>query len=181
MRPKTSAQAGPEEEGPTRRLMALGRGSKPPSTSGAKIGRATDNDIVIPDVLASRTTPRWCRRPRAPRSVDNRSINGTFVNGSASDRRSCTTATWSRSATSTWSFAGGALVRRTETEAATRTGGLEVRGVDVDHRGQQDAAGQHLDRRATGHPDRHHRAVRRRQVRRFARWSPATPPRPPAR
>ena len=35
---------------------------------------------------------------------------------------------------------------------------------DVDHRGQQDAAGQHLDRRPPGHADRRHRAVGRRQV-----------------
>src|SRR5947209_5256871 len=46
MRPKPPAQTGPEEEGTTRRLRALGRSSKPPATSGAKIGRSIDNDIV---------------------------------------------------------------------------------------------------------------------------------------
>jgi len=33
-------------------------------------------------------------------------------------------------------FAGATLVRRTETEAATRTGGLGVHGCHVDHRGR---------------------------------------------
>ena len=68
--------------------------------------------------------PRGRRDPRQPQH--QRHVRQRRARRSA---RCCTTATSSRSATSTWCFAGGTLVRRTETEAATRTGGLEVHGV----------------------------------------------------
>ena len=57
-------------------------------------------------------------------------------------------------------FSGGELVRRTE--AATRTGGLEVRDVEFSVSGKALLRKHHDDRRA-GHSDRHHRRVRRGQ------------------
>ncbi|BBX06377.1 ATP-binding cassette domain-containing protein [Mycolicibacterium aichiense] len=102
-------------------------GDVPPG--GIKIGRATDNDIVIPDVLASRHHATLIPTPGGTEIVDNRSINGTFVNGSRVD-----TAMLNEGDTVTIGnidlvFAGGTLVRRTETSAATATGGLDVRAV----------------------------------------------------
>ncbi len=96
---------------------------------GITIGRATDNDIVIPDVLASRHHATLIPTPGGTEIVDNRSINGTFVNGTRVD-----TALLDEGDTVTIGnvdlvFAGGTLVRRTETEAATATGGLDVRAV----------------------------------------------------
>lgn len=96
---------------------------------GIKIGRATDNDIVIPDVLASRHHATLIPTPGGTEIVDNRSINGTFVNGSRVD-----TAMLNEGDTVTIGnidlvFAGGTLARRTETSAATATGGLDVRAV----------------------------------------------------
>ena len=96
---------------------------------GIKSGRATDNDIVIPDVLASRHHATLIPTPGGTEIVDNRSINGTFVNGSRVD-----TAMLNEGDTVTIGnidlvFAGGTLARRTETEAATATGGLDVRAV----------------------------------------------------
>jgi ABC-type multidrug transport system ATPase subunit len=102
-------------------------GDVPPG--GIKIGRATDNDIVIPDVLASRHHATLIPTPGGTEIVDNRSINGTFVNGTRVD-----TALLNEGDTVTIGnvdlvFAGGTLARRTETEAATATGGLDVRAV----------------------------------------------------
>ena len=127
MRPKTSAQAGPEEEGPTRRLMALGRGSKPPSTSGAKIGRAIDNDIVIHDVLASRYHAYLVTTPLGAEIRDANSANGTFVNGMRVGSAVLTEGDVVTIGNVDLSFTGGELVRRTE--VATRSGGLEVRDI----------------------------------------------------
>ena len=59
-------------------------GAAPVGPGGSiRIGRATDNDIVIPDVLASRHHATLF--PAQGEIRDNRSINGTFVNGSRVD------------------------------------------------------------------------------------------------
>ncbi len=94
-----------------------------------KIGRATDNDIVIPDVLASRHHATLVPTPGGTEIQDNRSINGTFVNGSRVDTALLTEGDTVTIGNVDLVFAGGTLIRRTETEAATRTGGLDVRGV----------------------------------------------------
>ncbi|WP_459977603.1 FHA domain-containing protein, partial [Mycobacterium avium] len=60
-----------------------------PSRSGAiqkpagsqTIGRATDNDIVIQDVLASRHHAFLIQTPLGTEIRDAHSVNGTFVNG----------------------------------------------------------------------------------------------------
>ena len=86
------------------KILRPGKSADVPEGS-IKIGRATDNDIVIPDVLASRhhaTLVPSATGPGTAEILDNRSINGTFVNGQRVESRPpCTTATSSRSATST--------------------------------------------------------------------------------
>ena len=66
------------------KMLRPGRGGEAPPGS-IKIGRATDNDIVIPDVLASRHHATLITGPSGTQILDNRSINGTFVNGSRVD------------------------------------------------------------------------------------------------
>ena len=96
---------------------------------GIKIGRATDNDIVIPDVLASRHHATLVPKPGGAEIIDNRSINGTFVNGARVESAVLHDGDTVTIGNVDLLFRGGTLVRRTETEAATRTGGLEVHGV----------------------------------------------------
>lgn len=96
---------------------------------GVKIGRATDNDIVIPDVLASRHHATLIPTPGGTEIVDNRSINGTFVNGTRVDTALLNDGDVVTIGNVDLVFTGGILARRTETEAATATGGLDVRAV----------------------------------------------------
>ncbi|WP_120313286.1 FHA domain-containing protein, partial [Mycolicibacterium elephantis] len=111
------------------KILRPGRPADAGVPGAIKIGRATDNDIVVPDVLASRHHATLVPTPAGTEIRDNRSINGTFVNGARVE-----TAVLHEGDTVTIGnidlvFTGGTLVRRTETEAATRTGGLEVHGV----------------------------------------------------
>ncbi|MFW3112654.1 transmembrane ABC transporter ATP-binding protein [Mycobacterium haemophilum DSM 44634] len=100
------------------------------STPGAvKIGRANDNDIVIPEVLASRHHATLLPTPNGTEIHDNRSINGTFVNGSRVDVALLCDGDIVTIGNIDLVFAGGTLARRDETATATRTGGLDVRGV----------------------------------------------------
>ena len=99
------------------------------SAGAIKIGRATDNDIVIPDVLASRHHATLVPTAGGTEIVDNRSINGTFVNGARVESAMLNDGDTVTIGNIDLVFRGGTLVRRTETEAATRTGGLEVHGV----------------------------------------------------
>jgi ABC-type multidrug transport system ATPase subunit len=100
------------------------------SMSGAiKIGRATDNDIVIPEVLASRHHATLLPGPNGTEIRDNRSINGTFVNGARVDSAVLHDGDVVTIGNIDLVFAGGTLARRAETATATRTGGLDVRGV----------------------------------------------------
>ncbi len=112
-------------------LKILRPGSAPPEAppGSVKIGRATDNDIVIPDVLASRHHATLIPTPGGMEIADNRSINGTFVNGSRVDTALLNEGDVVTIGNVDLLFTGGTLVRRTETGAATATGGLDVRGV----------------------------------------------------
>ena len=110
------------------KILRPGRPADAPPGS-IKIGRNTDNDIVIPDVLASRHHATLVPTGGVTEIRDNRSINGTFVNGSRVE-----TAVLHEGDTVTIGnvdlvFSGGTLVRRTETTAASGTGGLDVHGV----------------------------------------------------
>lgn len=95
-----------------------------------KIGRANDNDIVIPEVLASRHHATLIPTPDGTEIHDNRSINGTFVNGARVDSALLTDGDVVTIGNIDLVFAGGTLARRdADTAAQTRLGGLDVRGV----------------------------------------------------
>ena len=112
-------------------MLKILRPSRPAdNVAGAvKIGRATDNDIVVPDVLASRHHATLVPTAAGTEIQDNRSINGTFVNGARVESALLHDGDTVTIGNIDLVFSGGTLVRRTETEAATRTGGLEVHGI----------------------------------------------------
>jgi ABC-type multidrug transport system ATPase subunit len=111
------------------KILRPGGGSTSAPPGSIKIGRATDNDIVVPDVLASRHHATLIPGPAGTEIVDARSINGTFVNGARIDRAMLHEGDVVTIGNIDLAFVGGTLVRRTESEADTRTGGLEVHGV----------------------------------------------------
>ncbi|SPM38478.1 ABC transporter ATP-binding protein, partial [Mycobacterium numidiamassiliense] len=106
-----------------------------PSRSGAMqkpkgaqtIGRATDNDIVIQDVLASRHHAFLTETQLGTEIRDAHSVNGTFVNGVRVGSAVLTEGDVVTIGNVDLVFTNGTLIRRTE--AATRTGGLEVNSV----------------------------------------------------
>jgi len=110
------------------KILRPGRPADAPPGS-VKIGRATDNDIVIPDVLASRHHATLIHGPSGTEIRDNRSINGTFVNGVRVDSEMLTDGDTVTIGNVDLVFSDGTLVRRTETAAATATGGLMANGV----------------------------------------------------
>ena len=69
------------------------------------------------------------RSPAGTEIRDNRSINGTFVNGSRVDSAVLHEGDTVTIGNVDLVFRGGTLVRRTETTAASGTGGLDVHGV----------------------------------------------------
>ncbi len=93
------------------------------------IGRASDNDIVVPDVLASRYHATLTLTPLGTEIRDT-SVNGTFVNGTRVGSAILSEGDVVTVGNIDLVVSGGLLVRRSETEAATRTGGLEVRNVE---------------------------------------------------
>ncbi|MGE2718144.1 FHA domain-containing protein [Mycolicibacterium celeriflavum] len=127
----TAAPRSSEGNLATSMLKILRPGSRPADNvpGAVKIGRATDNDIVVPDVLASRHHATLVPTAGGTEIVDNRSINGTFVNGARVESALLREGDTVTIGNIDLVFSGGTLVRRTETEAATRTGGLEVHGV----------------------------------------------------
>jgi ABC-type multidrug transport system ATPase subunit len=106
-----------------------------PPAGSATIGRALDNDIVIPDVLASRYHAYLVATPTGTEIQDANSINGTFVNGIRVWSAPLTEGDVVTIGNIDLVFTNGILVRRTE--AATRTGGLEVRDVSFKVDGKQ--------------------------------------------
>jgi ABC transport system ATP-binding/permease protein len=113
----------------TKMIQAILPGSltpdKPPGS--ATIGRANDNDVVIQDVLASRHHAFLVQSPLGTEIRDARSVNGTFVNGVRVGSAVLNEGDVVTIGNIDLVFTDGNLVRRTE--AATRTGGLEVNGV----------------------------------------------------
>jgi len=113
---------------PTRKLTVVGPRARLATPQGAaRIGRAIDNDIVIYDVLASRHHAYLALTPVGTEIRDADSVNGTFVNGMRVGSAVLTEGDVVTIGNVDLVFTGGVLVRRTE--AATRTGGLEVRDV----------------------------------------------------
>ncbi len=115
----------------TRKLNVGGpRARAATPAGGARIGRATDNDIVIQDVLVSRHHAYLAPCTSGPlrgEIRDTNSINGTFVNGIRVGSAVLAEGDVVTIGNVDLVFSGGELVRRAE--AATRTGGLEVRDV----------------------------------------------------
>jgi ABC transport system ATP-binding/permease protein len=113
----------------TKMIQAILPGSltpdKPPGS--ATIGRANDNDIVIQDVLASRHHAFLVDSPLGTEIRDAHSVNGTFVNGVRVGSAVLNEGDVITIGNIDLVFTDGNLIRRTE--AATRTGGLEVNGV----------------------------------------------------
>jgi ABC transport system ATP-binding/permease protein len=110
------------------KILRPGRPAEAPPGS-IKIGRNTDNDIVINDVLASRHHATLVTTPAGTEIRDNRSINGTFVNGSRVESALLHDGDTVTIGNVDLVFRGGTLARRTETAADTSTGGLDVHGV----------------------------------------------------
>ena len=106
-------------------LPGSGTPEKPPGS--ATIGRANDNDIVIQDVLASRHHAFLLQSPLGTEIRDAHSVNGTFVNGVRVGSAVLNEGDVITIGNVDLVFTGGILIRRTE--AATRSGGLEVNGV----------------------------------------------------
>jgi ABC-type multidrug transport system ATPase subunit len=106
---------------------------KPPGS--ATIGRANDNDIVIQDVLASRHHAFLVQSPLGTEIRDAHSVNGTFVNGVRVGSAVLNEGDVITIGNVDLVFTDGTLVRRTE--AATRTGGLEVSNVQFKIDGKQ--------------------------------------------
>ena len=103
------------------------RSSSAAGTAGAKrIGRAPENDIVVTDVLASRQHATLVPTPLGTEIRDN-SINGTFVNGTRVGSAILAEDDVVTIGNVDLVFRDGTLVKLSE--AATRTGGLEVRNV----------------------------------------------------
>src|SRR3954453_580404 len=126
----TAAPRSSEGNLATSMLKILRPGRPAEAGPGAiKIGGATDNDIVIPDVLASRHHATLVPTPGGTEIIDNRSINGTFVNGARVEQAVLHDGDTVTIGNVDMVFRGGTLVRRTETEGAPRTGGFEVHGV----------------------------------------------------
>jgi ABC transport system ATP-binding/permease protein len=103
------------------------RSSSAAGTAGAMtIGRAAENDIVVSDVLASREHAILIPTPLGPEIRDT-SINGTFVNGTRVGSAILTEDDVVTIGNVDLVLRNGTLVQGSE--AATRTGGLEVRDV----------------------------------------------------
>jgi ABC transport system ATP-binding/permease protein len=112
-----------------RKIGLPGTSAETPPGS-ATIGRATDNDIVITDLLASRHHATLVPTEAGTEIHDAHSINGTFVNGAPVDQALLHDGDVVTIGNVDLVYADGTLARRGETEAAIRTGGLRVHGVE---------------------------------------------------
>ena len=111
-----------------RKITSPGTSSEPPPGS-TTIGRADTNDIVVADLLASRHHATLVPTAEGTEIRDARSINGTFVNGAPVDAAVLHDGDVVTIGNVDLVFTGGTLVRRADTAAATRTGGLGVHSV----------------------------------------------------
>lgn len=99
------------------------------AASTMRIGRTPDNDIVIPDVLASRHHAQVTQTGGALVIEDLRSSNGTFVNGRRISRQQLSDGDVVTIGNSDFVVAGGTLVRGQEKEVVA--GGVNVYGVSL--------------------------------------------------
>jgi ABC-type multidrug transport system ATPase subunit len=110
------------------RIFQPGRPA-PAAPGSINIGRASDNDIVVPDILASRHHATLVPTAAGTKIVDNRSINGTFVNGQRAESVLLRDGDVVTIGNVDLVFVRGTLAPRTETEADSRIGGLDVQGI----------------------------------------------------
>lgn len=115
-------------------ILRPGTGAQIPSNA-LTVGRATDNDIVVTDVLASRHHATLVPTQLGTEIKDNDSINGTFVNGTRIRLAILTDGDVVTIGNVDLVFTGGTLVRHTA--AAARTGGLEVHDICFDVAGEK--------------------------------------------
>ena len=113
----------------TKMMQALRPGSAAPNKPAGSltIGRANDNDVVIQDVLASRHHAFLVETAIGMEIRDAHSINGTFVNGVRVGSAVLSEGDVVTIGNVDLVYSDGTLIRRTE--AATRSGGLEVNKV----------------------------------------------------
>ena len=131
MRPAARRSGGDGSKLATSIIRILRAPAPAPRPATTTIGRATDNDIVIRDVLASRHHATLVPSPDGVEILDARSINGTFVNGTRVDGALLREGDVVTIGNVDLVFHNGNLVRRTETESNIRTGGLEVRHISL--------------------------------------------------
>ena len=105
------------------------RGQEPTGARPITIGRALDNDIVLPDVLASRHHARLVPTPSGVRLQQARGGAGTFVNGARVRDAPLREHDLVTIGNVDLVFTDGQLVPRSAPAAAS--GGLEVRGVGL--------------------------------------------------
>ncbi|ORW75272.1 ABC transporter ATP-binding protein [Mycobacterium saskatchewanense] len=111
----------------TRMVKFLSPRAAPTDQAGAvTIGRAADNDIVVSDVLASREHATLVPT-RLGTEIRDKSVNGTFVNGTRVGSAILSEDDVVTIGNVDLVFRNGTLIQRSE--AATRSGGLEVRNV----------------------------------------------------
>ena len=130
--PLLTFELGPVPQPDDQPTSLMNRGSRATDISGAAtvtIGRASDNDVVIPDVLASGHHATLVPTPQGVQIQDAGSANGTFVNGEPVKDAVLREDDLVTIGNVDFVFAGGDLVRRSE--PATKTGGLEVRGISL--------------------------------------------------
>lgn len=111
------------------KILRPGKAAGDLPAGAVKIGRADDNDIVIPEILASRHHASLVPTAHGTEIRDNRSINGTFVNGSRVETAVLNEGDVVTIGNIDLVFSEGTLARRQDSAAVTRGGGLDVRGV----------------------------------------------------
>ena len=109
------------------------RAAAPPDST--TIGNAVDNDIVVPDVLASRHHAILVPTADGVRIQDAGSTNGTFVNGQRVKDALLRDGDVITLGNTDLVFANGAVVRRTA--AAVKTGGLDVCDISLTIKGNR--------------------------------------------
>ena len=132
--PTTQTKRQPEPEpdvssGPATGMRARWRTAAPAVPGTMTIGRAADDDIVVPDVLASQRHASLVPTPQGVQLLDTGSANGTFLNGEPVTEAVLQEEDVVTIGNVDFVFAAGNLVR--VSEPATKTGGLEVRGVSL--------------------------------------------------
>jgi len=127
--PLLTFELGPVPQPDDRPTTRLQRQDEPETVVSTRIGRGFDNDVVIPDVLASSHHASLVSTPRGIRIQDAGSANGTFVNGEPVKDAVLQEDDVVTIGNVDFVFTGGDLVRRSA--PATTTGGLEVHGVSL--------------------------------------------------